>query len=30
MTRPGMTPNYDIDAISAVYFVIHNECADLD
>lgn len=30
MTRPGMTPNYEVDAISAVYFVIHNECADLD
>lgn len=30
MTRPGMTPNYEVDAITAVYFVIHNECADLD
>jgi hypothetical protein len=29
VTRPGMTPNYEIDPISAVYFLIHSECAEL-
>ena len=28
-TRPGLVPNYEIDPISAVYFMIHSECAEL-
>jgi DNA polymerase elongation subunit (family B) len=30
VARPGLTPNFEIDPIAAVYFVIHNECADLE
>jgi hypothetical protein len=29
LTRPGLVPNYEIDPISAVYFMIHSECAEL-
>jgi len=29
-TRPGMVPNYEVDPITAVYFTIHSECAELN
>jgi len=29
-TRPGMVPNYEIDPITAVYFTIHNESAEVN
>ena len=30
VTRPGQTPNFEVDPIAAVYFVVHNECADME
>lgn len=30
VTRPGCVPNYERDPISAVFFVIENECARLN